>query len=171
GTVLSALAMGAARVIAIARNPARLEKLHAIDPKRVATVALGKGESITQKVKALTDGQGASVVADLSPGGVQTLVECIRNLEGGGRVALIAPNPEPLNLPLRYLMIRSIEFTSVTGRFAMDVAELLQLVQNGVIDTRHITTRYFPLSGVNEALDYIEKRGDDDPLWPMYAAD
>ena len=53
----------------------------------------------------------------------------------------------------------------------MDVAELLQLVQNGVIDTRHITTRYFSLSGVNEALDYIEKRGDDDPLWPMYAAD
>src|SRR5262250_979165 len=64
GTVLSALAMGAARVIAIARNPVRLEKLSAIDPKRIATVALGKGESITQKVKALTDGQGASVVAD-----------------------------------------------------------------------------------------------------------
>jgi hypothetical protein len=46
-------------------------------------------------------------------------------------------------LPLRYLMIRSIEFTSVTGRFVMDVAELLLLVQ----------------------------RGDNDPLWPMYAAE
>ena len=67
-------------------------------------------------------------------------------------------------------MIRSIEFTSVTGSFAMDIAELLQLVQR-VIDTRHITTRYFPLATVNEALDYIEKRGDNDPLWPMYAAD
>jgi hypothetical protein len=40
-------------------------------------------------------------------------------------------------------MIRSIEFTSVTGRFAMDVAELLLLVQ----------------------------RGDNDLLWPMYAAE
>ena len=40
----------------------------------------------------------------------------------------------------------------------MDVTELLQLVQRGVIDTRHITTRYFPLTAVNEALDYIEKR-------------
>src|SRR5215510_11512842 len=38
GTVLSALAINATRVIAIARNPARLEKLQAIDPKRVATV-------------------------------------------------------------------------------------------------------------------------------------
>ena len=40
-------------------------------------------------------------------------------------------------------MIRSIEFTSGTGRFVMDVAELLLLVQ----------------------------RGDSDPLWPMYAAE
>jgi threonine dehydrogenase-like Zn-dependent dehydrogenase len=171
GTVLSALAMGAPLVIAVARNPARLERLRAIDPKRIATIALGRGESITNKVKELTSGQGASVLAELAPGGIETTIECIKNLEPGGRVALIAPNPEPLNLPLRYLMIRSIEFTSVTGRFAMDVAELLQLVQRGVIDTRHITTRYFPLSGVNEALDYIEKRGDDDPRWPMYAAD
>jgi threonine dehydrogenase-like Zn-dependent dehydrogenase len=53
----------------------------------------------------------------------------------------------------------------------MDVAELLELVQRGVIDTRHITTRYFPLTAINEALDYIETRGDNDPLWPMYAAE
>ena len=171
GTVLSALAMGAPLVIAVARNPARLEHVRAIDPKRIATIALGRGESITNKVKELTNGQGASVLAELAPGGIESTIECIRNLEPGGRVALIAPNPEPLNLPLRYLMIRSIEFTSVTGRFAMDVAEILQLVQRGVIDTRHITTRYFPLTAVNEALDYIEKRGDNDPLWPMYATD
>ena len=48
-------------------------------------------------------------------------------------------------------MIRSIEFTSVTGSFAMDIAELLQLVQRGVIDTRHVTTRYFPLARVDES--------------------
>jgi threonine dehydrogenase-like Zn-dependent dehydrogenase len=171
GTVLSALAMGAPLVIAVARNPARLERVRAIDPRRIATIALGRGESITNKVRELTSGQGASVLAELAPGGIETTIECIKNLEPGGRVALIAPNPEPLNLPLRYLMTCSIEFTSVTGRFAMDVAELLQLVQRGVIDTRHITTGYFPLTAVNEALDYIRKRGDDDPLWPMYAAD
>jgi threonine dehydrogenase-like Zn-dependent dehydrogenase len=171
GTVLSALAMGAPQVIAVARNPARLERVRAIDPKRITTVALGRGESITHTVKELTAGQGAGVLAELVPGGIESTLECIRNLEPGGRVALLAPNPEPLNLPLRYLMIRSIEFTSVTGRFAMDVAELLELVRSGVIDTRHITTRYFPLSAVNEALDYIETRGDNDPLWPMYAAD
>ena len=171
GTVLSALAMGAAHVIAVARNPARLERVGAIDPKRVSIIALGRGESITRRVNELTDGQGASVLAELVPGGVESTLECIRNLEAGGRVALIAPNPDSLNLPLRYLMIRSIEFTSVTGRFSVDVVELLELVKRGVIDTRHITTRTFPLEEVNEALDYIEKRGDNDPVWPMYAPD
>jgi alcohol dehydrogenase len=170
GTVLSALAIGASRVIAIARNPVRLEKVRAIDPKRVFTVALGKGDSITQKIKELTDGQGASVLADLTPGGAQTTIECIRNLEGGGRVALIGANPEPLNLPIRYLMIRSIEMVSVTGRHYLDFPELLDLARCGVIDTRHVTTRSFPVEGLNEALDYIEKRGDNDPIWPMYAA-
>lgn len=171
GTVLSALAIGAAHVIAIARNPARLEKVRAIDPRRISTVALGRGESITQRVRELTDGQGASVLADLTPSGAQTTVECIRNLEGGGRVALIGANPEPLNLPIRYLMIRSIELSSVTGRHYTDFPELLELTRRGAIDTRHVTTRFFPIEAVNEALDYIEKRGDNDPIWPMYAAD
>jgi len=171
GTVLSALAMGAARVIAVARNPARLEQIRGIDPRRIETVALSKGESITQRVKDLTSGQGANVLADLSPGGVQTLVECIRNLEGGGRVALIGANPEPLNLPVRYLMIRSIEICSITGRHYIDFPELLELARRGVIDTRHVTTCYFPLERANDAIDYIANRGENQPLWPMYAPD
>lgn len=171
GTVLAALAMGASQVIAVARKPGPLERIRAIDPRRISTVALGRGQSITETVKALTGGQGASVLADLTPGGIQTTVECIKNLEPGGRVALIGANPEPLNIPLRYLMIRSIEFTSVTGRFQIDIAELIELVRRGVIDTRHITTRFFPLEAVREALDYIETRSDHDPLWPMYAPD
>ena len=171
GTIMSALAMGAAQVIAVARNPARLERVRSIDPRRVATVALGAGESITKKVQELTGGQGASVLADLTPGGIETTVECIKNLEPGGRVTLIGANPEPLNLPVRYLMIRSIEITSVTGRHYADFPEVLELARRGVIDTRHVTTRYFPVEAINEALDHIEKRGDNDPIWPMYAAD
>jgi alcohol dehydrogenase len=170
GTVMAALAIGAANVIAVARNPERLEKLRAIDPKRVKTVALARGESITQTVKEVTHGDGANVVADLTPSGVQSLVECIGALEGGGRVTLIGANPEPLGLSVRYLMIRSIEITSVTGRYYTDIPEVLELARNGVIDTRHITAKYFPLAALNDALDYIHDRGPSDPAWPMYAA-
>jgi alcohol dehydrogenase len=171
GTVLSALAMGAARVIAVARNPVRLERVRAIDPRRVSTVSLERGDSITNTVREVTNGQGANVLADVVPSGVHTTIECIKSLEGGGRVALIGANPEPLNLPVRYLMIRSIELTSVTGRHYNDFPEVLELARRGVIDTRHVTTRHFPLDAINEALDYIGKRGENDPLWPMYAAE
>jgi len=167
GTVMSALAMGAAHVIAVARNPVRLEQIRAINPQRISTI--GRGESITQKIQELTQGQGGSVLADLTPGGAETTVECIKSLEPGGRVTLIGANPEPLNLPLRYLMIRSIEFTSVTGRHYTDFPEVFELARRGVIDTKHVTTRFFPIEAINEALDHIEKRGDNDPLWPMYA--
>ncbi|MCH6545723.1 MAG: alcohol dehydrogenase catalytic domain-containing protein [Deltaproteobacteria bacterium] len=167
GTVMSALAMGAAHIIAVARNPVRLEQIRAINPQRISTI--GQGESITQKIQELTQGQGGSVLADLTPGGAETTVECIKSLEPGGRVTLIGANPEPLNLPLRYLMIRSIEFTSVTGRHYTDFPEVFELARRGVIDTKHVTTRFFPIEAINEALDHIEKRGDNDPLWPMYA--
>ena len=159
--------MGAAHVIAVARNPVRLEQIRAINPQRISTI--GRGESITQKIQELTRGQGGSVLADLTPGGVETTVECIKSLEPGGRVTLIGANPEPLSLPLRYLMIRSIEFTSVTGRHYTDFPEVFELARRGVIDTKHVTTRFFPIEAINEALDHIEKRGDNDPLWPMYA--
>ena len=171
GTVLSALAMGAARVIAIARNPARLEKL-----QRHRSQARRHGRSRQRRIdhqkskradRRSRRQRGRGSIARRHT----DLVECIRNLEGGGRVALIGANPEPLNLPLRYLMIRSIEIRSVTGRHDMDFPELLELVRRGVIDTRHVTTRFFPLEEVNDAIDYIAKRGDDEPLWPMYAPD
>ncbi len=167
GTVLGALAMGAAHIIVVARNAARLERVRAMAPQRISTVTLSRGESITERVRELTGGQGAAVVVDLV--GPPSLVECIMNLEPGGRVALIAGSPEPLNVPTRYLMVRNIEFTSITGRHYADFPELMEMARRGLIDTSHITTRLFPMEAVNEALDYIEARGENDPLWPMYA--
>ena len=166
GTILAALAMGASHIIVIARNPVRLEQVRAIDPRRISIIALNRGETITERVRELTGGQGAAVVADLV--GPPSLAECIMNLEPGGRVALIAGSPEPLNVPTRYLMVRNIEFTSITGRHYADFPELLEMARRGVIDTSHIPTRHFPLDAVSEALDYIGTRGDNDPLWPMY---
>ena len=48
------------------------------------------------------------------------------------------------------------------GRFVIDVEELLELTRRGVIDTRPITTKHFGLEQINDALDYIEERGEND---------
>jgi threonine dehydrogenase-like Zn-dependent dehydrogenase len=172
GAVLSSLALGAQHVIAVARNPARLERVKAINPGRVSPVALQRGDSIAGRVKEITEGQGANVLVDLSPlGGTRTALECMRNLERGGRIILAGSySEEPINLSLDYLQRRHFEVMSVNGRSSLDVEEVLGLVWSGFIDTRHITTRYFPLEAANEALDFIEQRRENDALWPMYAA-
>lgn len=172
GAALSALALGAAHVIAVARNPARLERVKAINPQRVSPVALQRGDSITSRVKEITEGQGASVLVDLSPlGGTATALECMKSLERGGRIILAGSYSEdPINLSLDYIQRRHFEIMSVDGRSSLDVEEVLGLARSGFIDTRHITTRYFPLEAANEALDFIEQRRENDGLWPMYAA-
>jgi alcohol dehydrogenase len=167
GAVLAALAMGAGQVIAIAREPTRLANVGRIDPQRVATVSAAT-ESIRERVAALTGGEGAQVLVDLTPSGVETTVECIYTLEPGGRVALIGGNTERLQIGYRYLMIRSIEITSSTGRFQADYPELVELTRRGVIDVSHVRPQFFRLEQINEALDSMLSRGAGDvPVWPM----
>jgi threonine dehydrogenase-like Zn-dependent dehydrogenase len=143
----------------------------AINPERISAVALARGDSISASVAEVTGRQGASVLVDVSPiGSTASALECIRNLERGGRVILAGSYAEePIGFSLDFIQRRHLEVMSVNGRSPLDVTEVLGLVRSGFIDTRHITTRYFPLEAVNEALDFIEERGDTDPLWPMYA--
>jgi threonine dehydrogenase-like Zn-dependent dehydrogenase len=167
GVVLAALAMGAAQVIAIAREPTRVARVGRIAPDRVATISAAT-ESIRERVAALTGGEGAQVLVDLTPSGVATTVECIHALEPGGRVALIGGNTEVLAIGFRYRMIRSIEITSSTGRFYADYPELVALTRRGVLDVSHVRPQFFRLEQINEALDSMLARGTGDvPVWPM----
>lgn len=171
GVVLSALAMGAAHVIAIARDPVRLANFRKIDPERISTISI-KTESIRKRIEELTRGAGASVLIDVTPFGVETTLECIYSLEPGGRVALIGNNTETVGLPYIFLMIRSIEFTSCHGRNYKDVHELVELARRGAIDVSHVRPKYFKLEDVNEALEWIDKReAGDVAVWPMMRAD
>jgi alcohol dehydrogenase len=171
GAILSALAMGAAQVFAVARDPQRLARVQQIAPQRVTPISI-PSESIGARVGALTDGEGANVLVDLTPSGVESTVACLEALERGGRAALIGGNTEMLCVGYRFLMIRSIELTSSTGRFYQDFPELIELVRRRVIDVSHIRPRYFGLPDINEALDSMLTRGSGDvPLWPMMRID
>ncbi|NIO08144.1 MAG: alcohol dehydrogenase catalytic domain-containing protein, partial [Deltaproteobacteria bacterium] len=88
-TVLAARALGAAHIIAVARNESRLQNLKELDPQRISTVSTGRG-NVAENILELTKGQGASVVVDLVPDTNESLMECIRALEPCGRVALLA---------------------------------------------------------------------------------
>jgi alcohol dehydrogenase len=158
-------------VIAIARDPGRLERFKKINPERISTISI-KTDSIRKRVPELTNGNGASVLVDVTPFGVESTIDCIHSLEPGGRVALIGNNTETVGLPYVFLMIRSIEFTSCHGRNYKDIHELIQLTRHGVIDVSHVHPRFFKLEEVEQALEWIDKRDPGDvPVWPMMRAD
>jgi len=171
GVVISAMAMGAAHIIAIARDETRLASLKKFDPKRISTIS-AKTESIRQRVMELTGGNGASVLVDVTPGGIETTIDCLYSLERGGRVSFIGNNPQDLQIPYLFLMLRSIEFTSCHGRNYRDVHYLVELARHGILDLSPIRPKFFKVEQVNEALDWIEKRKSGDlPVWPMMRAD
>jgi threonine dehydrogenase-like Zn-dependent dehydrogenase len=171
GVVLSALAMGAGHIIAVARDPERLARFQKIDPKRISIIS-AKTDSIRERVAELTHGEGASVLIDVNPSSVATTHDCIYSLEAGGRVALLGNTTEPLQIPYVYLMVHSIEFTSCHGRNYKDIHHLIDLVRAGLIDVSHVRPKFFKLDQVNEALECIDKREPGElAVWPMWRAD
>lgn len=171
GTLLAALAMGATRVIAVARDPVRLEKARSIDPRRVSTVS-ATAEPVRERIAELTNGSGANVLVDLIPFGTEGTMDCLYSLEPGGRAALIAANPGVLSIPYLFFTLRSVEFINSTGRYYADYPELIELTRCGLIDVSHIAPRYFKLEEINQALEYFSTRPSGDvPVWPMMRID
>lgn len=169
-TVLAAMALGAAHIIAVARNESRLRKLQELDPGRISIISTRNG-SVAESIRELTKGQGASVVVDLVPDSNESLMECIQALEPCGRVALLAAKNEPVQLTYHDFLIRSVEITSSNGRNYQDIAELVELTRHGVIDPTVITPRFFALEQVNEAIDAVDRRITPEPCWPMMRID
>lgn len=169
-TVLAAMALGAAHIIAVARNESRLKKLKELDPARISIVSTRSG-SVAESIRELTRGEGASVVVDLVPYSNESLMECIQALEPCGRVALLAAKNEPVQLTYHDFLIRSVEITSSNGRNYQDIAELVELTRHGVIDPTVITPQFFALEQVNEAIDAVDRRITPEPCWPMMRID
>jgi len=168
--VLAAMALGAAHIIAVARNESRLKKLKELDPGRISTISTKSG-SVAERILELTKGQGASVVVDLVPDTNESLMECIRALEPCGRVALLAAKNEPVQLTYHDYLLRAVEITSSNGRNYQDIAELVELTRHGVIDPTVITPKFFALEQVNEAIDAVDRRITPEPCWPMMKID
>jgi alcohol dehydrogenase len=170
GAVIAALAMGAAQVIAVARNHARLAHVRSIDPRRVSAISTNDGP-LRERILQLTGGAGANVLVDLTPPGADTTVTCLRSLERGGRAVLFGGNNQLLELNYRFLMIWSIEIMSSTGRLRSDLAELADLTRRGLIDLSPMTPQYYGLEEIGKAIESFRTRAEDDlPAWPMMRA-
>ncbi|MDO8634986.1 MAG: alcohol dehydrogenase catalytic domain-containing protein [Dehalococcoidia bacterium] len=159
-TVMAALAMGAATVIAVARDSERLARVKALDPGRVETVSTRQNPGL-DCVRDLLPGPGVDVLIDALPTALDVTKQAIRLLRKGGRAVLIGGVQGPLDIDYRTFMLSEIEVTGSVGMGRSSFPRLVELVRRGVVDFANFVTHRFPLEQANEAIAaVINKTGD-----------
>ncbi|GAA1996797.1 alcohol dehydrogenase catalytic domain-containing protein [Microbacterium pumilum] len=159
GAVLNALAMGAPKILVMARNPELLERVRLLSPRRIVTISHGE-QPIPEWVRSHTDGLGADIFIDaVGPGAPKEITLAgIESLRRGGRMVDIGGMSEDLPLEMFRLMCFQI---SVIGSLWFSVAEgqdMAAMAAAGTLDLSVFDHEVFPLSAVNEALASLESR-------------
>ncbi|MGP8122039.1 MAG: zinc-binding dehydrogenase [Xanthobacteraceae bacterium] len=160
GAVMVAVAMGAARVVAVGRNAAALEKLRsAFGARVVAAVVSGNDPAADAGVIRQAAGGGADAALDLlgSAKSTSTTLSTLRALKRGGRLVLMGSADVPLEISFRELLANDWE---VVGQFMYErsaPAELAALAANGLLDLGKIETRRFALDRLRDAITAASK--------------
>ncbi|MBX6377461.1 MAG: alcohol dehydrogenase catalytic domain-containing protein, partial [Clostridia bacterium] len=156
GAVLSALAMGAARIVALARNASRLEEVAALAPRRIGTVVVQDGESeasLRAKVANAAGPEGPEVLIDCLPyvGSelTQRLVTLVRR---GGRAVLAGGVTGALTFPYGHFLATGLMLTGTFWFSSAEAREMLALAASGAMPLDRVQVRAFPLEAVEEAV-------------------
>lgn len=155
GAVMVALAMGAARVVAVGRNATALTALRAAFGERVVpAVVTGDAATDPGLIRAAAGGT-ADVALDLlgNAKSTATTLSSLRALKRGGRLVIMGSADVPLEISFREMLANDWE---VVGQFMYDrtaPADLATLAAAGLLDLSKIRVKRFPLAQLREAID------------------
>lgn len=156
---LLALAFGASKVFAVARDPEALERLEALDPRRVVPISMDGSihEKVRQHLSAgadvMIDALGAKAPATLFTDTMQAVSRGGRIVQIGGVEGPIPIEPHPF-MCSQYQYIGSLWFTPSEGD------EITKLFDSGVLDFSLLEEHPYPLEKINKALEDIEMNGN-----------
>jgi alcohol dehydrogenase len=155
GAVMLAVAMGAARVVAVGRKQAALEALREAFGPRVIPAAVSGDAAKDLAVIRHAAGGAADVALDLLGAAktTSTTLSSLRALKRGGRLVLMGSAEVPLELSFREMLANDWE---VVGQFMYDrtaPGQLAALVADGLLDLRKIKVTTFGLADFKQAVD------------------
>jgi len=156
GGVMLALAIGAARVVAVGRKQAALETLRdAFDPRVVPAIVSGDDAAKDLAIIRHAAGGGADVALDLlgAAKSTSTTLSSLRALKRGGRLVLMGSAEGPLQLSFREMLANDWE---VVGQFMYDrtaPAQLATLAADGLLDLKKIAVTTFALADFKRAVE------------------
>jgi alcohol dehydrogenase len=155
GAVMLAVAIGAARVVAVGRKQAALEQLReAFGPRVIPAVVTGDAVTDLPIIRRAAAG-GADVGLDLlgSARSTSTTLSSLRALKRGGRLVLMGSAEVPLELSFREMLANDWE---VVGQFMYDrtaPGQLAALAADGLLDLGKIVVTTFKLADFRRAVE------------------
>lgn len=155
GAVMLAVAMGAARVVAVGRKQAALEQLHDAFGSRVIPAVVTGDAATDLPIIQRAAGGAADVALDLlgAAKSTSTTLSSLRALRRGGRMVLMGSAGVPLELSFREMLANDWE---VVGQFMYDrtaPGQLAVLAAEGLLDLSKINVTAFKLDEFRRAVD------------------
>ena len=159
GAVQCALALGARRILGVARNRALLAQVKAIAPERVEVWSTEDGP-IANWVRDLTDGEGVDVAIDCLPFGSSPdlLLSALNLVRRCGVMINVGGVVGNVPLPLADMMTKGITFLSSNWFTPKHAREMAALVDSGTLDLSALEHQAFPLEEFHGALSTFAKR-------------
>ena len=157
-----AVAMGAGKVLGVARNPDLLERVRQISPGRIFVFssdreARPEQASLQEWSRELTDGYGVDGIIDCLPPGAppEAMLDALGTLRRGGRLINVGAVNENVPLNAFWMMTNRITVQGSTWFTTAEAEELTSLLASGLVDLSVFTHHVWPLRQVNEGLDDI----------------
>jgi len=152
--IIAATQLGAARVIAMSRNPERQELARAFGADEIVAE---RGDGGIERVQALTDGLGADAVLECV-GTAESMDQAIRSARPGGRVGYVGVPSGGAELPIRTLFGSNVGVAGGVAPVRNYVEQLLPLVLDGTIEPGRVFDLELPLAEVAEAYAAMDER-------------
>jgi alcohol dehydrogenase len=159
GAVISALAMGASKIFATGRNRALLEKVQAVDPRRIHAIALGE-RSASEVVMEATNGLGVDVVLEAlgANAPAAAMVDSINALKRGGVAVNVGGVAETLPIDPIHMMVQQKSFVGSLWFTTAEGQAMAAMADAGTLNLNVFEHERFELEEVNEALDAVDQR-------------
>jgi alcohol dehydrogenase len=155
GAVMLAVAMGAARVVAVGRKADALEALRdTLGPRVIPAIVSGDASKDAAIIRHASAGS-ADVALDLlgNAKSTSTTLSSLRALKRGGRLVLMGSAEMPLELSFREMLANDWE---VVGQFMYErtaPGQLARLAAEGLLDLSRIVVTTFKLADFKQAVE------------------
>ena len=152
-----------ATVIGVGRTPAKLDRAlalgadHVVDATEYGTGGDGSGaagETVAERVKALTGGRGADVVFELV-GTAETMPQAVGMLAKRGTLVFVGYSFDSLETHPIGLVIGEVSIMGSVGNTLEELEEAVRLLGEGKVKT--LVDRELPLERFDEGLDAVRE--------------